>query len=194
MNLSSRKDAIAKAKAFIERQPIFLDTETTGTGLRDNIIEISILDKDGLVLIDTLVKPVGKISTGAMAIHGINDVMVQHAPRWVDVWIEVESVLSNQLVGIYNADFDLRMMEQSHNLNWMQWSKPAGMEVFCIMNLYAQYFGQWNSMHGNYKWQSLDVAGRQCGIQLPNTHRAKDDTLLARAILCHMAEQELKNH
>jgi DNA polymerase III epsilon subunit-like protein len=191
MNHASRKEAITRAKALIERHPIFLDTETTGIGPRDNIVEISILNHDGQVLIETLVKPVGKISSEAMAVHGITDEMVQDASRWPDVWDGIESVLSGRLVGIYNADFDLRMMQQSHKVNWMQWSQPEGMEVFCIMKLYAQFYGRWNPRRGNYQWQSLETAGRQCGIPLPNSHRARDDTLLTQAILHYMAEYEI---
>ena len=125
-----------------------------------------------------------------MAVHGITDEMVQDASRWPEVWDGIESVLSGRLVGIYNADFDLRMMVQSHQVNWMQWAQPKGMEVFCIMKLYAQFHGRWNSRRGNYQWQSLEAAGQQCGIPLPNSHRAKDDNLLTQAILLYMAEQE----
>jgi DNA polymerase III epsilon subunit-like protein len=190
MNLAARKQAIAKAKAMVERQPVYLDTETTGIGPNDNILEISIIDHDGRILVDTLVKPVGTISTPAMAIHGITEEMVSDAPRWGDVWGMIESVLADRLLGIYNADFDLRMMQQSHALNWMQWAEPAGLEVFCIMKLYAQFYGMWNPRRGSFRWQSLDSAGRQCGIHLPNTHRAKDDALLTQALLQHMAEQD----
>jgi hypothetical protein len=38
------------------------------------------------------------------------------------------------------------------------------------------------------KWQSLDAAGRQCRLPLTNTHRAKDDTLLARAVFEYMVK------
>ena len=59
------------------------------------------------------------------------------------------------------------------------------------MKLYAQFYGQWNPRHGNYRWQSLDQAGEQCGIPLQNSHRAKDDTHLTRALLEYMAAQSL---
>ena len=187
---SARREAIQIAKEKLNLKPIFLDTETTGTDENDNIVEISIIDHDGRILIDTLVKPVGRISPGAMAVHRITDEMVTDAPRWSEIWPEVEAIFSGRLLGIYNADFDLRMMRQSHARNWMQWTDLAGMEVFCIMKLYAQFYGQWNSRRGNYRWQSLDNAGRQCGIPLPNSHRAKDDTLLTKEIFLHMAKQE----
>ncbi len=42
-----------------------LDTETTGLGKNDEIIEISILALDGTVLLDTYVKPSIPVSKGA---------------------------------------------------------------------------------------------------------------------------------
>jgi len=184
---SARREAIQIAQEKLSRKPIYLDTETTGTGPNDNIVEISIVDHHGNILIDTLVKPIGIISTGAMAVHGITNEQLTNARQWKEVWPEVEAVLSGRLLGIFNADFDLRMMQQSHTRNWMQWMIPKGMEVFCIMKLYAQFYGEWNSRRGNYRWQSLDNAGKQCSIPLPNSHRAKDDTLLTREIFLYMA-------
>jgi DNA polymerase-3 subunit epsilon len=93
------------------------------------------------------------------------------------------------VIGIYNVDFDLRMMRQSHQMNWLRWTDPPGAEFFCIMKLYAQFWGQWNPKYGNYRWQSLDQAREQSKIHLPNSHRAKDDTLLTRALLEFMANQ-----
>jgi DNA polymerase-3 subunit epsilon len=187
--MSARQDAITTAKAWLEQRPVYLDTETTGIGSTDSIIEITVIDHDGSALIDTLVKPKGPISVDAARIHGIHDEMVQTAPSWNDVWPEVESVLTGRAVGIYNADFDLRVIRQTHQRHWIRWQQPPDSLFFCIMKLYAQFYGQWNSKYGNYRWQSLEAAGRQCGIPLQNTHRAMDDTLLTRAILLYMAEQ-----
>jgi len=55
------------------------------------------------------------------------------------------------------------------------------------MDLYASYYGDWNDFHQSYTWQSLGKAGKQCGISLPNTHRAKDDANLARTVLNFIA-------
>ena len=189
MNNSPREEAIQKAREFLTNKPIYLDTETTGTGSNDNILEIAIIDHGGGVLIDTLVKPVGAIHPEAEKVHGINQTIVQDAPRWQDIWPEVESILRNRWVGIYNAEFDLRLMRQSHTRSWLTWNRPEGMEAFCIMKLYAQFYGQWNSRRGSYRWHSLDAASRHCRIPLPNSHRAKDDALLTRAILEYMSGQ-----
>jgi DNA polymerase III epsilon subunit-like protein len=190
MNASARKEAIQLARKWISKKPVYLDTETTGTGPNDSIVEISIIDFDGSVLVDQLVKPVGTISPDASAIHGITNAMVRDAPRWEAVWPEVEAALEKRVVGIYNADFDIRMMKQTHQKNWLQWRNPEGTQFFCIMKLYAQFYGQWNNRRGGYRWQSLDAAGKQSKIPLPNSHRAKDDTHLTLALLEHMANQK----
>jgi DNA polymerase III epsilon subunit-like protein len=92
-------------------------------------------------------------------------------------------------VGIYNSEFDLRMLKQSHQKYWLNWQLPEE-NFFCIMKLYARFYGEWDARRGSYRWQSLDQAGRQCRIPLPNSHRAKDDALLARALLQHIAENK----
>jgi DNA polymerase III epsilon subunit-like protein len=191
MNSGARKEAIQIAQKWVTKQPVYIDTETTGTGPDAGIVEIAVIDHDGSVLVDSLVKPVGTIPANATAIHSITNEMVREAPRWEKVWQDVEKAVSNRAVGIYNADFDLRMMRQSHQINWMQWYPPEGTEFFCIMKLYAQFYGAWNSRRGSFRWQSLEAAGRQCDLPLPNSHRAKDDTLLTLAVLEYMAHQTI---
>ena len=57
------------------------------------------------------------------------------------------------------------------------------------MKLYAQFRGDWNPRARDYRWYSLDDARWQCGLELPNAHRACADTLLARAVLQFIAAQ-----
>ena len=62
-----------------------LDTETTGLYDDAEIVEISIIDENGGVLLDTLVKPLKPIPAEATAIHGITNEMVATAPTWVAI-------------------------------------------------------------------------------------------------------------
>ena len=95
-------------------------------------------------------------------------------------------MINGHQLAIYNAEYDLRMMIQSGQI---QKTPPVLLDVnsLDIMQLYANFYGDWNPAHSSYRWQSLDNAGRQCGINLPNTHRAKDDAALARAVLHSIA-------
>ena len=184
---SPRTEAINTARARLAQHPVYLDTETTGVGPGDEIVEIGIINEDGAVLFETLVKPVGQISLEARRMHGLSEDMLASAPRWMVVWPKVEAVLAGRTVCIYNADFDLRMVQQTHAKYKMRWSVPEGTSFFCAMKLYAQFYGEWNPRTGDYRWQSLDNAARQSRILLPNSHRAVADCLLTRALLHYIA-------
>lgn len=185
----ARQQAIQKSKSYLSQNPIFLDTETTGFKNWDEIVEIAIVDQDGNTLLDSLVKPGRKIPPDAMAIHGITEDMVADAPTWTELWPQVQAALEGRVVGIYNADFDLRLLEQTASNAGMVWEPPYA-EAFCVMNLYSEYKGDWNNKYRNYRWHKLEAAGRQLGIPLPNAHRALADTLLARKVLQGMATGE----
>jgi DNA polymerase III subunit epsilon len=177
----SNNFAAQQARRWLESKPVFLDTETTGLTDLSEIVEISILDTNGELLIDTLVRPRRLIPPDAVRIHGIRNEMVADAPSWLQVWPQVESILQGRTVGIYNADFDLRMFKQTHRMSGLPWRSPD-MQPFCIMRLYSDF-------RGTSRFLSLEDAGRQLGIALPNAHRSRADTALARAILLRMAGQ-----
>ena len=185
----ARRNAILLARAEIDRKPIYLDTETTGLDPTDQIVEICIADDSGQVLVDSLVKPTSSIPFSARLIHGITDEMVQTAPAWRELWPQIEAVLTDRRIAIYNAEFDLRLMKQTHRQHHMPWQSQS-LSSFCIMQLYAQFYGEWDSYHGSYRWQNLDRAIQQCAITGlgARAHRARPDTLAARAILHYMAE------
>jgi len=185
INSQTRLAAIRFARDKLALQPIYIDTETTGLDQNSEIIEISILDDQEQIIFESLVKPTRSIPRDVIRIHGITDPMVQDSPRWKEIWPDIERVLIDRTVGIYNADFDIRMMQQSHARYWMPWQVQT-QNMFCVMKLYAQFYGEWN--RGSFRWHSLETAGQQCGIPLLNTHRASDDARLARAILHYMAE------
>ena len=182
----AREPSIRQAQNFLSYHPVYLDTETTGISSFDEIVEICIVAHDGKILLDTLFRPTMPISRDATRIHGITTKMVENAPAWEAIWPSVKEVIQGAPLAIYNSDFDLRMIQQT-NQKWnIQWRVPRGNSL-CIMRLYAQFYGEWNPKHNSFRWQSLEDAGRQCGISIPNTHRAREDTLLSRAVLEYMA-------
>lgn len=187
--MSHRHTAILNARKLCSSRPVYLDTETTGLDLTAEIVEICLLDHDSSPLLHSLVRPRRPIPASAMRIHNISNEMVQGAPSWPEIWPQVREILEGRDVGIYNAEFDMRMMQQSHRLHGMGWDCQDS-RFFCIMKLYAEFYGEPSRYYGSFRWQSLDQAGRQCGIHLPNSHRAFADTLLARAVLQHIAERE----
>ncbi len=187
MMLSPRLEAIKIARDRLADNPCYLDTETTGVDRISEIVEVCVVDHLGSVVFELLVKPTRSIPRDATRIHGITDAHVLNAPNWLDVWPELEQALAGHTVGIYNAEFDLRLIQQTHARYSIPTTAPHSFSSFCIMKLYAQYSGEWNRTRGSYRWRSLEDAGRHFRIPLPNTHHARDDTLLARAVLHSMA-------
>ncbi|HEY9077498.1 MAG TPA: 3'-5' exonuclease [Anaerolineaceae bacterium] len=188
-NLSpSRSQAIAYARQVLALNPVYLDTETTGLEKTDEIIEISIVDDEGKILFESLVKPGRPVPPEATQIHHITDDMVKTAPSWLVVWQSVRSILLGRTIAIYNAEYDLRLLQQTHARYRMPWKET--LNTVCLMKLFAQYQGVWDPNRRAYRYYSLDHAGKICKINLPNSHRASDDTLLARALLHHIAESE----
>lgn len=186
-NSQARTDAVEIARKLLAQKPVFMDTETTGTKELDVVIEVGIVDWDGSTLYETLVKPNRSIPMDAARVHGITDAKVAWSPNWAAVWPEVTAALKGRSLGMYNEEFDLRMLRQSCGLNGIPWQPPYA-QHFCVMKLFAQYFGEWDSRKGNYKWQRLSFAGQHFNIPEPNSHRATDDALLTKLVLEKMAE------
>jgi DNA polymerase III subunit epsilon len=184
---SLRQRSVDAARSILQNRPVYLDTETTGLGQDDEIVEISIIDDEGITLVETLVKPSRPIPPDASAIHGITNEEVQSARTWPLVWPEVRGALFGRLVIIYNQEFDLRMLQQSHARYRLPWKERVN--AFDLLKLYSEFRGEWDPRRRSYRYHSLDSAGKQCGIALPNAHRATADTLLTRALLHYIAEQ-----
>lgn len=185
---SHRQQAILQARDLLDCHPLFLDTETTGLGDRAEIVEICIVENDGSVAFESLVKPKGRIPPDVIGIHGITDKMVQDQPFWPEVWPEVARTLHGRHVAIFNSDFDLRMLRQSHALHGLPWDLGTD-SFFCLMKLYARFRGEWSTIHRDYRWHSLETAARRCRIEIDGLHRARTDALLAREVLLYLAHQ-----
>lgn len=180
-----RQQVIQKAREILNLQPVVLDTETTGLGSYDEIIEIALVNHQGNVIYESLVRPTIEIPPDSTRINRISNEMVKSAPSWKEVWNQVQPLLSRKPVVIYNSEFDVRLMQQSHRIARIPWTNVF--TPVCLMKLYAAFLGEWNSYKNDFRFVTLEKAGALSGIQLPNSHRATDDTLLAYALLKHLA-------
>lgn len=166
---------------------VVLDTETTG--LRDGeICQIAIINQAGHVLIDTLVKPSQPIPLSATSIHGITNDMVADAPTWSTVSEQVFQIVYDKNVIVYNAKFDRMMMHLSAEkagIKKIDWKAIAN--FYCAMEAFAEYRGEWDEYHGNYRWARLDKAMEFCGISGGQFHTAIDDCYNTLQVISHMA-------
>lgn len=185
---TSRVTARAFARQKLAQPIVYLDTETTGIGREDEIIEIAVVDAEGKLLVNSLVKPSKPIPPDSTAIHGITNEMVQKAPAWPILWPTVRAYLVGKTVAAYNSDFDLRLMQQSHARYRLPWRENLNM--LDIMKVYADYRGVWDPNRRSMRYFKLEEAGRHFQIDIGNDHRAAADTLLARAVLLAIAADE----
>lgn len=185
--LSQRQTAIMNARQVIEQNPVYLDTETTGLEKTDEIVEISIVDESGNILLDSLVKPSQSIPASATRIHGITNDMVQKAPAWPILWQQVRPLVIGKRIVAYNSDFDSRLIKQSFD----RYRLPMKdyLAFFDLMKLYSIFRGDWDPGRQQYRYYSLEQAGKSANISLPNAHRSTADTLLTRELLHFIAAQ-----
>ena len=154
---------------------IIFDTETTGLNPgEDEIIQISIIDGLGNVLINELVHPYWKKSwSEAARVNGITPDRVANAPYPHELIPKVKGIFAAaDLLVAYNNQFDLNFLEE--------WGIQAiGKKQFDVMLAFAREYGEWNDFFCDYKWQKLGTAAAYYGYHF----RAHDSLEDVRATL-----------
>ncbi|MDX2159929.1 MAG: 3'-5' exonuclease [bacterium] len=188
----SKIEAAQWAAELLKTQFLILDTETTGLDRTSEICSISVIDQTGAVLLDTLVKPINTIPQAATDVHGITANMLVDAPGWEQVARRLLPIISGRKVIIYNAVYDRKLMHQSAEACGIQkidWKTLATFD--CAMEMYSQFYGDWNDYHGSYRWQRLTAACFQLGIDenmiTAPAHSALGDCLRTLAVIKGMA-------
>ena len=161
---------------------VLLDTETTGLAAHDEVIELGIIDTDGNTLYHSLFLPNCPIGAEAAAVHGITVSDVLDAPSFADEWPKINAILTDKQVLIYNASFDLRMLNQTARIHGCG-ELLARENSHCVMNGYAKYNGEINPKTGGYIWVKLEQALRNEGIPTHQDHRVIGDCLMTLALI-----------
>ena len=164
---------------------VILDTETTGLNNTAEACQISVIDSRGGILINTLVRPVYPIPADATRIHGITNAHVSEAPTFAQIAEQLKTVLTGQNLIIYNADYDMRILNQS-DASGFDWYSPPN-SVWCAMNAFSPIYGEWNDWHGNYRWQRLSTAAAYYSVPVVDAHNALGDCLMTLGVVRGMA-------
>jgi DNA polymerase III subunit epsilon len=171
-----------KAKAairhFLDREDVLiLDTETNGTGAGTEVIEVSVINTRGKVLLDTLVRPkVFTMNPWAQNVHGISLAMLQDAPGWDSILPQISDLADRRTLLAWNASFDARMLEQtSHiwNLHHPKWL------FVCAMRLYAKK----RSIKNRGLHKAVVDEGLEHLFETHDSHRALGDIKLVLEVL-----------
>ncbi|HEY9863763.1 MAG TPA: 3'-5' exonuclease [Candidatus Obscuribacterales bacterium] len=169
-------NAIKTAKNYLENKSkyVILDTETTGLN-EAQIVEIAIIDLEGKIVLNTLVKPTILIPPEVIEIHGITDKMVADSPSFPEVYPLIVEALKDKMVLIWNRKFDVSILNYCRNIHKLPSLKLSDRSE-CLMEIHAQWNGEWSEYWQDYKWQLLG-----------GEHRALSDCLAALNIIKIMA-------
>ena len=155
---------------------VVVDVETTGFGHSDRIVEVAVvtLDPDSLETTDeydTLINP--ERDVGPTHVHGVTASMVEAAPVFREVAVEVGRQINGNVLIAHNLPFDMRMLGNEFRRLDIPFDTGAGM---CTLRVTRQKLG---------------LACQDLGIARTQDHRALSDARataeLARRL--HLAER-----
>lgn len=154
----ARDGAIRWARAWVGRAEtggcVILDSETTGTEGKDEVVQVAVINLLGETLLEALIKPTQRIPLlEVSAIHGITDEMVKDAPTFADLYPRLVGLLGDNAVIAYNAGFDRRMLKQSAAKYGL--AEITAGHWMCAMEAYAEFYGEWSRHWKSFKWQPL---------------------------------------
>ncbi|CAN2242297.1 DNA polymerase III epsilon subunit, exonuclease domain [actinobacterium SCGC AAA044-D11] len=153
-----------------------VDTETTGFGKNDRILEIGIVLVDGNEIVqewETLINPERDISNSN--IHGITSELVSLAPTFSEVIDEISGFLDDRIFVAHNVAFDSKMLEFEFNKadKLIDFGKP-----FCTLQATKM---------------KLEKACEEYGVKNLGAHRALTDARATALILAQVMPDEILN-
>lgn len=153
---------------------LILDTETTGLGYYDEIIEIAIIDMTGKVLLNTRIFTTVPISPEASSVNGIVSKDIEGMPKLTDLNDEINEIFKDRTILIYNENFDRRMLYQS--------GFEGEFKSECLMNLYMNYID-------SDRWVSLQNALFSENVNTVQDHSALGDCLCCLELIKPIANR-----
>ncbi|MBE3561777.1 MAG: 3'-5' exonuclease [Ktedonobacteraceae bacterium] len=181
---------------FVERTPFsVLDTETTGLleSRRCQIVEIAVVNQDGMQVFHSLCKPDIPMPRSASDVSGLTDEDLVGAPPFTAIWPDLVELLTSTdaLISSWNADFDREALV--HTVRYFQLSVPEVISSKnrwrCAMKLHARWYGEWSNARNDYRSQPLAWACAELGIKESGSHRAVGDAQQALRVLRAIAAQ-----
>lgn len=147
-----------------------IDIETTGTSaLTDKITEIAIIVHDGKKIIEefvSLVNPECRIPYRITQITGINDAMVENAPKFYEIAKKIVQITENQIFVAHNVGFDYGFIRNE----FKQLGYDFKREKLCTVRLSRK-------LMPGYRSYGLGSLCRELNIPNHDRHRALGDAM-----------------
>jgi len=163
-----------RPKSLKNLETIYLDTETTGVTLKDQIIEIAIVDDAGDTSLNSLVRATCPAHKDTNKLHGLTLRNVAKSPSMKELEDTIIDLIRGKHVVTYNLEFDLRFLPPK--------IKNAIQYASCCMRAYADYRKELTE-YDTYRWFSLNEASVHLNHDWEgNCHRALPDALACRTV------------
>jgi DNA polymerase-3 subunit epsilon len=153
---SDRRRAIEWSRTLLASPSdwVALDTETTGLGLTDEVIQLAVVAPDGSTILDSLVRPAVRrdIPAQASAIHHITIEELAGAPTFADLTPQFSAAVLGKRIVAYNAEYDRRLLKQTALLSG---GRVPDARWECAMIAYSRFVGEWDPRKNDYRFQRL---------------------------------------
>lgn len=149
---------------------VILDTETTGLDNKAEVIDLAVIDMQGVTLMDVLIRCQDGIPTKASDIHGITEAVLEEQGRpFPETWQEFCEIITGYPVMIYNVEFDWKLLSQTAARYGL--GMPQIGNAHCLMLAYSAFVGEAHWRHQDqYKYQKLSHACECFDIEQPGAH------------------------
>lgn len=181
---------------FTQKQSFWLlDFETTGKleAPHCQIVEVAIIDQDGKLIFHRLCRPDIPMPESISELHGITDELLLNEPTFVQIWPEMEALLTSTSLPIYawNAEFDRAALLKTAQHFQLQVPEQLRDKQRWrdAMSIFSRWYGEWSNKYSTYRWQKLNWACDELEIEMPEAHRALADALSALKVMRAIAEQ-----
>jgi DNA polymerase-3 subunit epsilon len=177
---------------------VIIDTETTGLGENDVVIELSaIRASNGEVLVDSLIRPMWLMHPAAAKVNKIDETeLFNNGAMFAEKYSELTdlSELEGTYITSFNRSFDERLCRQSAFkafplASGRNWNKPE--DSICIMELANRAFAhhlEWDAEQAKFKRLSLAKCLEIAGIEFDGEpHRALTDAKATLELVKYIA-------
>lgn len=162
-----------------------LDIETTGGQFNEEgITEIAIYKFDGHEIVDqfiSLVNPEIPIQPFVVKLTGINNAMLQSAPKFFEVAKRIIEMTTDCVLVAHNADFDYRILRTE----FRRLGYDFTLKTLCTVELSKKLLPEQPS-------HSLGKLVRALGIPMADRHRASGDAMATVKLFKMLLDKDLE--
>jgi DNA polymerase-3 subunit epsilon len=161
-----------------------LDIETTGGQFNEEgITEIAIYKFDGHEIVDqfiSLVNPLIPIQPFVIKLTGINNAMLQLAPKFFEVAKRIIEITNDCVLVAHNSDFDYRILRTE----FRRLGYDFNVKTLCTVELSKKLLPEQPS-------HSLGKLVRALGIPMADRHRASGDAMATVKLFKMLLDKDL---